>query len=152
MSAMVRYVGLDVHKRVIEVCVLDAAARKLVVIAWHMLTHNEPYRYAVPRITEDKLRALWVQATGEKRKTGPKRGEKNVAKLPGGGRTIKSLARVCQEEQLPEPSALSPGEQRMVAESGAAEFVASLASDQVIPRRRATGGARPNGRTPQANP
>jgi transposase len=64
-----------------------ATARKLVVIAWQMLTKNEPYRYAVPRSTEEKLRKLRVRATGEKRKTGPQSGKKNVAKLPGGSRT-----------------------------------------------------------------
>jgi transposase len=129
-----------------------ATARKLVVIAWQMLTTNEPYRYAVPRSTEDKLRKLRVRATGEKRKTGPQSGKKNVAKLPGGSRTIKSLARVCHEEGLPDPQALTAGEQRVVAESGAAEFVASLATDQVIPRRKIAGDATSTGRTPQTTP
>src|SRR5207302_11482476 len=41
-----------------------ATARKLVVIAWHLLTNNEPYRYAQPRSTEGKLQRLRVKATG----------------------------------------------------------------------------------------
>lgn len=112
-----------------------ATARKLVVIAWHMLTKNEPYRYAIPRSTEEKLRQLRVTATGVRRKSGPAKGTKNVPLAPGGGRTIKSLPRVYREEGLPEPGELSPGERRMVEQSGAAEYVASLASDQVVPRR-----------------
>lgn len=31
------------------------------MIAWHMLTRDEPYRYAIPRSTEDKLRRLRVK-------------------------------------------------------------------------------------------
>jgi len=125
-------------------------ARKLVVIGWHMLTHNEPYRYAVPRSTEGKLSRLRVRATGKRRKTGPPAGKQNVAKLPGGSRTIKSLARVCQEEGLPEPRALTPGEQRVVKESGAAEYAASLARDQVVPRRKTAREATCGGNAPEA--
>jgi len=32
-----------------------AAARKLVTLAWHVLRSGEPYRYAVPRATQEKL-------------------------------------------------------------------------------------------------
>ena len=75
-----------------------AVARKLVMIAWHMLRKNEPYRYAIPRSTETKLAALRVRATGEARRRGPAKGTKCTAKLPGGGRTIKSLDRVYASE------------------------------------------------------
>ena len=51
-----------------------ATARKLAVIAWHMLTNDEPYRYAQPTPTQAKLSRLRVKATGEVRKTGPKKG------------------------------------------------------------------------------
>ena len=34
-----------------------ATARKMVTIAWHMLKNKEPYRYAVPRSTDEKLAA-----------------------------------------------------------------------------------------------
>jgi len=47
-----------------------ATARKLVVVAWHMLKANEPYRYAQPQTIEYKLEQLRVTATGEKRKRG----------------------------------------------------------------------------------
>jgi transposase len=111
-----------------------AAARKLAVIAWHMLTKNEPYRYAIPRTTETKLSRLRVKATGQRRTSGPPKGTKGTAKLPGGSRTIKALAEVCQSEGLPVPGELSDGESRMVQETGCAPFVAQIARAQIVPR------------------
>ncbi len=112
-----------------------AAARKLAMIAWLMLKNNEPYRYAIPRSTETKLAKLRVKATGERRKSGPPKGSKGTAKLPGGSRTIKSLATICQSEGLPQPRALSAGERRTVASAGSEAFVAETAATQVVPRR-----------------
>jgi transposase len=37
---------------------LCATARKLAVLAWHLLTKDEDYRYGAPTITQRKLRAL----------------------------------------------------------------------------------------------
>ena len=125
-----------------------ATARKLVVIAWHMLTHNEPYRYAVPDSTAAKLGKLRIRATGERRKGGVPKGEKSVARLPGGSRTVKSLSRVCREEELPEPQPLGAGERRMVADAGLDEFVAGLASDHVVTLRKTTGKATTGKATP----
>src|SRR5205085_9883375 len=45
-----------------------ATARKLVVIAWHMLTNNEPYRYAVSDTVHRKLGRLHYRATGKRRR------------------------------------------------------------------------------------
>ena len=114
-----------------------AAARKLAMIAWRMLSNNEPYRYAIPRSTETKLSRLRVKATGQRCKSGPPKGAKGTAKLPGGSRTIKPLAEVCREEGLPAPQPLSPGEQRTVRETASAEFVAQISQTQVVPRRSA---------------
>lgn len=114
-----------------------AVARKLVVIAWHMLTKNEPYRYAQPLPTETKLQRLRVQATGQKRKSGPKAGGGGAKLGPGvKSRTIKPLAQVCQEENLPEPGLALPGEARTVADAGVADFVQSLTQPQVKPKRQ----------------
>jgi len=112
-----------------------AAARKLARIAWLMLARNEPYRYAIPKSTETKLAKLRVKATGKRRKSGTAKGAKRQALLPGGGRTIKSLAGVCSSEGLPEPQPLSPGEQRTVAVAGCGAFVAHIAAVQVVPRK-----------------
>ena len=115
-----------------------ATARKLVVIAWHLLTRREPYRYAQPRTTETKLQRLRVKATGQRRKTGPKAGQGTGGpKLAAGvrSRTIKPLAQVCQEEGLPAPGAPPAGEARTVADSGTAAYVGSLQAAQVLAQR-----------------
>ena len=112
-----------------------AAARKLAWIGWNMLAKNEPYRYAIPRSTEAKLARLRIKATGERRRGGSAKGTKAVAKLPGGSRTVKSLAGVCQAENLPPPKPLAAGEKRTVNEAGCAAFVAQLGQTQIVPRR-----------------
>ena len=123
-----------------------AAARKLAMIAWLMLKSNEPYRYAIPRSTETKLAKLRVKATGQKRKSGTPKGTKGQALLPGGGRTIKSLAAVCQTEGLPRPRELAAGEKRTIEAAGCETFVAQVTAAQVVPRaarRRQTATAAP---------
>jgi transposase len=113
-----------------------ATARKLVVIGWHMLMKNEPYRYAQPLTTETKLQKLRVQATGERRKRGPAKGTFAKPKCQPGvkTRTIKPLAQVLAEENLPPLGALPAGEGKTIAASGAADFVASLNEARVVPR------------------
>jgi transposase len=111
-----------------------ASARKLATIAWHMLTKNEPYRYAQPKSTETKLARLRVKVTGQRRKGGVSKGSKAVAKLPGGSRTVKSLSQVYQEQGLPPLSEPATGESRIVRESGAEPFVESLHHSHLIPR------------------
>jgi transposase len=115
-----------------------ATARKLVMIAWHMLKANEPYRYAIPRSTQHKLATLRIRATGELRRPGVPKGTRAKAKLPGGGRTIKSLDRVYVEEGLPPRKPLAKGEKRTIAASSCATFVASLAHDRVVPNKKKT--------------
>ena len=121
-----------------------AGARKLAWIGWTMLHANEPYRYAIPKSTEAKLAKLRVKATGERRKGGAGKGVKAVAKLPGGSRTIKSIAQVCASEGLPEPRELSAGEQRTVQAANCQTYVAEIATTQVVPRPKGTG--RPRGK------
>ncbi len=111
-----------------------AAARKLAMIAWTMLMRNEPYRYAIPRSTETKLAKLRVKATGQRRKGGTAKGAKRQALLPGGGRSIKSLAAICQSEGLPPPQAPAAGERRTIAAAGCESFVAQVTATQVVPR------------------
>jgi len=128
-----------------------AAARKLAWIGWRMLVTGEPYRYADPRTTTNKLARLRVKVTGVRRKTGPAKGQKPVAKLPGGSHTIKALATVYQSEGLPQPWPLPPGEQRTVKQAGCEEFVARIGQTHVVPRtkRAVTGSSsllRSNGR------
>jgi transposase len=115
-----------------------AGARKLAMIGWQMLTHNEPYRYAIPKTTEAKLAKLRVKATGQRRNGGVAKGQKAVATQPGqagGSRRIKALDAVCQVEGLPASKPLSPGERRTVGAAGCGKFVAAIATAQVVPRR-----------------
>jgi len=80
--------------------------------------------------THAKLQWLRVRATGVRRPSGVPKGAKAVAKLPGGGHTIRSLAEVCQLENLPQPKSLAPGERRMVKECGCEGFVAQISRHQ----------------------
>jgi transposase len=115
-----------------------ATARKMAMIAWRMLRENEPYRYSPPRTTADKLAKLRVQVTGQRRPSGPAKGVKAKAKLPGvpgGSRTIKSLDEVYQQEGLPSRQPLPSGETKHVAATDTTDFVAQISKSQTIPRR-----------------
>lgn len=98
-----------------------ATARKLVVIAHLMLKNNEPYRYAVPATTKQKLTTLRVTATGERRrKSGPLR--KPMEPQPSGMRVhkIPTLNQVYADEGLPcarLPEELRKGEVDMLRKS-----------------------------------
>lgn len=114
-----------------------ATARKMVTIAWHMLKNKEPYRYATSRCTDEKMARLRVRATGEKRKGGITKGAKRESKLGSGQtRTIKSLDEVYARQGLPPRGSLSEGERKMIEESGTQEFVKSLDTEHVIPKKR----------------
>ncbi len=109
-----------------------ATARKLVVIAWHMLTKNEPYRYAIPRSTENKLAKLRVLTSGGKRRTGPRKGVPRPATYGSGvgTRAVPSIEQVYEREGLPAPKALSEGEKRTVKAAGAERFVREIHSER----------------------
>jgi transposase len=91
------------HKRKNRNIAVVATARKLVVIAWHILTKNEPYRYALPLPTQTKLARLRVKATGKKRKTGTAKGTPQPAHRGTGQsfRRIPALPALYREEGLP---------------------------------------------------
>jgi len=111
-----------------------ATARKLVIIAMHMLSKNEPYRYAQPTTTQVKLARLRIRATGTKRQGGVAKGEKGKAKLPGGSRTVKSVDRVYAEQGLPPRQPLPPGETKMLKATGCKPFTDSIAKEHLVPR------------------
>lgn len=114
-------------------------ARKLAVIAWHLLTRQEPYRYAVPKSTETKLAGLRVRATKQRRKTGPKADARQRATLPAGTRQVKSLAEVYECEGLPPLPPAKPGELRTIVRSESESFVAQIEHSQLerrSPKRR----------------
>ena len=49
---------LRIRRRKGHQIAVTALARKLVVVVWHLLTTQQPYRYAAPKRTRDKLRRL----------------------------------------------------------------------------------------------
>jgi transposase len=117
-----------------------ATARKLVVIAWHMLKANEPYRYARPQTVEYKLEHLRVQATGEKRKLGVAKGTPRSMTYGSGQRRqrVRSLTQVCERAMLPLPKTveqLPTGEVRMLNNSDTLQFVQAIQHEQLIMRQ-----------------
>ena len=114
-----------------------AAARKLVTLAWHVLRTGAPYRYAMPRVTQEKLARLRRRATGVRRRSGPSAGTPRTATYGTGQRTrgIPALATVYQQEGLPAPGPAPAAETRVVAlDQAVHQFVTSLHSVQRQPR------------------
>jgi transposase len=112
-----------------------AVAHKLALLAWHLLTNGEPYRYAMPQATKTKLQKLRVQATGQKHRTWPAPGKKPRVKVSGGSHLMKPLATVYQIEGVPAASPAPAGERRHLAELKLQTFVDDLQQEHVIPRR-----------------
>jgi transposase len=117
-----------------------ATARKLVVIAWHMLKANEPYRYARPQAVEYKLEHLRVKATGEKRKLGVAKGTPRSTTYGSGQRRqrVRSLGQVCERAALPLPKTVEQvpaGERRMLEHSDTLQFVQEIQQEKLIMRQ-----------------
>jgi transposase len=105
-----------------------ASARKLVSIAWHMLKHNQPYRYAQPRTVQAKFDRLRLRVTGKRRKTGSPKGSPRSAAYGSGRRTraVAALESVYAAEQLPPVAPPSAGETNMLERHGVTAFAASI--------------------------
>ena len=105
-----------------------AIACKLAVLAWHLLTKGEPYRYASPLATEKKLADL--------------RRSQHVLHPPHLGnrgshwghstRLRKSLATVLATESLPAPTPPKPAETRVFAPLGATALLENLGHEQRV--------------------
>jgi transposase len=118
-----------------------ATARKLVGIAWHMLKNSEPYRYALPAPTRAKLCGRRIQATGERRQGGTRKGTPRSQRYGTGQgiRRIPALPEVYATEGLPAakpPTALTGGEQRVLREMRTTEFAQRIQSPQERPKAR----------------
>lgn len=113
-----------------------ACARKLAVIAWHLLSKGEPYRYADPRTVDAKLSRIRVRATGKRRKSGPTAGPRPETYGTGvRSRGFKGIDEVLASEGLPPRSTPPPGEARFLESAGISSAVTALASPRRIPRR-----------------
>jgi transposase len=115
-----------------------ASARKIAVIIWHMLTNNEPYRYAQPYPTEAKLSRLRVRATGKRRKGGAPKGAPRPESYGSGKprRHIRSLQAVYQNEGLPPLGPPKDGEVKHMEQSRVVRYVLKTACDQYMPRKK----------------
>jgi transposase len=114
-----------------------ATAHKLALLAWHLLVKNEPYRYALPRATEEKLARLRVAATSQKRRGGLGQGiDPRKARASGQkGRTQRALPEVYASEQVPAASTAPAGERRHLVDLKLDGFVHELQQPHVVPRR-----------------
>lgn len=112
-----------------------ATARKLVTIAWHMLTNHEPYRYAQPKTVQAKYSRLRVRVTGQKRNTGSK-GQQRPASYGSGKRTraVPALDTVYASEDLPALRSLADGEQAMLERQRLAGYAAEIRQSHRLPR------------------
>ena len=116
-----------------------AVAHKLVILAWHMLKNNEPYRYAKPSTVEAKLSRLRILATGQKRKGGLVKGQPRPEQY-GKGRTkaVPGLVELYEREGLPPlTDQLKPGEQAALNREGLAGFAAAVRIPKRVPKARA---------------
>lgn len=112
-----------------------AVARKLVVIAWHMLQNNEPYRYAQPVPTGKKLARLRLVATGKRRKPGVPKGTEAKPELVDGvhTRTIPSIDEVYKREGLPALKPLQSPERRALKQAGVLDHCDAIHEEHVVP-------------------
>lgn len=114
-----------------------AAARKLAVIAWHLLTKKEPYRYAEPRSVEKKLSSLRVRTTKTKRKTSMRGTSRPATYGSGvGTRVVKDIDTVLAAESLPPRAAPPAGEKKFLKDTGLDVIVAEYAMTRRLPRIR----------------
>jgi transposase len=117
-----------------------ATARKLVTIAWLMLKNNEPYRYANPTTTQQKLSRLRVTVTGQHRQAerrGRRPGVKNG--VNPATRLMPSLGAICEQEGLPPVHGfeqLPAGEQRVLRSLGVIDYVEQITESRRTPRGR----------------
>jgi hypothetical protein len=105
-----------------------ATARKLVTVAYHMLKHREPYRYALPARTQLKLSALRVAATGKRRRKG-KVAHPLQPQQPGiRRRRTPELNAIYHAEglQAVATAPTSPGEQRVISICGGEKLLAKI--------------------------
>jgi transposase len=114
-----------------------ATARKLAVIAWHLLVKKEPYRYAEPRIVEKKLSHLRIRTTKTKRKTSLRGTSRPATYGSGvGTRIVKDIDTVLAAEALPPRTPAPAGEKKFLQDTGLDAVVAEYAKTRRLPRIR----------------
>jgi len=114
-----------------------AAARKMGLIAYYMLKNSEPYRYAIPTRTQNKLARLRLRVTGQRRRKGPAPGTPRSAAYGTGSSTrrVPGLNEIYQKESLPSAkpmNELPPGEIRHLRRSESLEHIQSLQTTRYV--------------------
>lgn len=120
---------------------ITATARKMAVIAFHVLQSGEPYRYAPPQSTATKLAQLRIQATGQRRTGGVAKGQVATRHSAQSTRHRPALNEVYAKEQLPaalEPDKLPAGEQRMLDTSALMTRAQQIHASERVPRNQST--------------
>lgn len=114
-----------------------ATAHKLALIAWHMLRHNEPYRYAQPKTVEAKFTRLRVGVTGKRKRPGSPKGSPQPPNRGTGMRTraVPALDEVYAGEGLPPLQPLPPGEHKMLDQTGTAGHAQAIRQRTRVPRQ-----------------
>jgi transposase len=110
-----------------------ATARKLVTIAFLMLKHNEPYRYARPETVKPKLAELRRKGSAQRCKPGPRSEDTEASPLNA----------AYEREGLPaarEPGEWPAAEQRVLEAAGVVDFA------QEVHRPRQKAAKRPTKR------
>ena len=105
-----------------------AIARKLAVLAWHLLTKGEPYRYASPAATEKKLADL----RRSQRVLHPPHLGNRGSHWGHSTRLRKSLATVLATESLPAASPPPAAETRVFAPLGTTTLLEHLGREQRV--------------------
>jgi transposase len=121
-----------------------AAARKLALVAWHMLLNQEPYRYAQPKTTETELQRLRVRTRGARRR-GPRKGAPRSARYGTGisTRRVPSLQSLAEAENIPRPKTvdeLTAGERRHLDHTNTLTHALSVQKNRRTARPTSTQG------------
>lgn len=120
-----------------------AAARKLVVIAYYMLRNDEPYRYAEPKRTQEKLDALYTAATGKRISPSPI-GVATPSTPPSEGTKylkVRSLSQVCERAGIPKPGIRNLAEGERKATEPFREYIEKISEPRVEARKSRAKGA-----------
>jgi transposase len=113
-----------------------AIAHKLAQLAWHLITHQQTYRYALPATVQTKLQRIRVNATGNKKTTGPKKGSPKTPSGTPQTRLKKSLSQILLDEGLPQSSQPPAAESRIIQRMGLDPFAARIEQPERLARKK----------------
>ena len=116
-----------------------AVARKLAMLAWHLLTTKKPYRYAKPESVKAKLDRLRVAGSGVRRRGGAGKGVDARAMYPPEKRGMKrtpSLPDVMRQQGLAAPTEPKAGERKVLQNTQTEAYYESLQKERLRPKKQ----------------